>query len=67
MAISKENFLLVFKHNWAGFNTHKAFLKVDVDRVSTKELSEHDIRRIKVSLNNMRESIENVEKYISEK
>jgi len=67
MAISKTNFLLIFKHNWTGFNIHKEFLKVAVDRVSTENLSEHDIACLKVSLSNMRESIENVEKYISEK
>ncbi|MGR6779832.1 hypothetical protein [Moritella viscosa] len=67
MAISKTNFLLIFKHNWTGFNVHKDFLKKDFDAISSDNLTESDIRRLKVSLNNMRESIENVEKYISEK
>ncbi|SGZ03526.1 hypothetical protein [Moritella viscosa] len=66
MAISKQNFITIFKHNWHGFNVHKDFLKKDVEAISSDNLTERDISRLQVSLNNMRQQIENVENYISE-
>ena len=65
MSISKTNFIAKFKHHWSGFNIHKEFLRDAVDSAG-EQLNEHDIDRLKISLNNMKEQLEMVENFIAE-
>lgn len=65
VVISKSNFIAKFKFHWSGFNTHKSFLRQTVDNAN-EQLQSHEIDSIKISLVNMKEQLDAVEKFLSE-
>lgn len=64
MKLFKQNVIRICKHHFAGFNTHKEFLCKAINTAGD-QLSVHDVDSIKISLNNMKEQIHEIETYIS--
>lgn len=64
MKLFKANLIRICQHHFTGFNTHKEFLCKAINKAGD-ELSVHEIDSFKVSLNNMKEQIQEIETYIS--